>query len=172
VPAAYLELAADVGAGIAARQWSLVWGGSRAAMMGALAEAARQAGAPTIGVIPHSLVARERADPDADELHVVPSMRERKALMDAKADAFLALPGGLGTCEELFEVWTSRYLRMHDKPVVLLDPDTHWTGLLSWVHELRSRGFASDVALDTLTVASTVDDALDACGRAIGPGVS
>ena len=90
-------------------------------------------------------------------------MRERKALMDANADAFLTLPGGLGTCEELFEVWTSRYLRMHDKPVVLLDPDGHWDGLVDWVRELRAKGFASDVAVDALTVTRTVDEALDAC---------
>lgn len=172
MPPTYRELAAKVGAGIAARRWSLVWGGSRAAMMGTLASAARQAGARTIGVIPRSLMALEIADPDADELHVVETMRERKALMDARADAFLALPGGLGTCEELFEVWTSGYLRMHDKPVVLLDPDHHWAGLLSWVRELRSRGFASDAALDRLCVVTTVDEALDACRPPTGRAVS
>jgi len=164
VPAPYLELAAKVGSGIAARGWSLVWGGARVSMMGVLAQTARQGGAPTVGVIPRALLDREFADTDADELHVVETMRERKAAMDDRADAFLALPGGLGTCEELFEVWTARYLRMHTRPVVLLDPDGHWAGLLSWVRELRARGFASDIALDTLTVTASVDDALDACG--------
>jgi uncharacterized protein (TIGR00730 family) len=164
VPDAYLELAAKVGAGIAARGWALVWGGSRVSMMGALAQTARAGGAPTIGVIPRALVDREVADPEADELHVVDTMRERKAVMDEHADAFLALPGGLGTCEELFEVWTARYLSMHTRPVVLLDPDGHWAGLLGWVRELRDRGFASDLSLAALVVTASVDAALAACG--------
>jgi hypothetical protein len=164
VPDSYLELAAAVGAEIAARGASLVWGGGRASMMGAVARAARRGGARTVGVIPRALVDREWADHDADEMLVVDTMRERKALMEAHADAFLALPGGLGTCEELFEVWTARYLGMHDKPVVLLDPDTHWTGLIGWVQGLRDKGFASTKALDALAVTTTVAGALDACG--------
>jgi uncharacterized protein (TIGR00730 family) len=159
----FVELAEKVGAGIAARGWTLVWGGGRNSMMGAVARAAREGGARTVGVIPRSLVEREWADHEADELHVVDTMRERKALMEANADAFLALPGGLGTCEELFEIWTSRYLLMHTKPVVLLDVDQHWAGLLRWTAGLVDRGFASSSAVGALTVTSTVDDALDAC---------
>ncbi|GAA2971620.1 hypothetical protein GCM10010483_14690 [Actinokineospora diospyrosa] len=105
----------------------------------------------------------EVADPSADELIVVDTMRERKREMDDRADAFLALPGGLGTCEELFEVWTSRYLGMHTKPVVLLDPDDHWSGMLTWVRELHSRGFVNDVALNALTITRTADEALSVC---------
>ncbi|CRK61685.1 Lysine decarboxylase family [Alloactinosynnema sp. L-07] len=163
VPRGYLDLADEVGAGLAARGWNLVWGGSAAAMMGAVARSARRGGARTTGVIPRGLVELERADPQADELIVVDDMRQRKAQMDDRADAFLALPGGLGTCEELFEVWTSRYLGMHAKPVVILDPDDHWDGLLRWVRDLRSRGFISDAAVDALVVTRTVDAALDAC---------
>ncbi|MGH3863916.1 TIGR00730 family Rossman fold protein [Actinokineospora sp.] len=163
VPRGYLDLADEVGAGIAARGWNLVWGGSSAAMMGAVARSARRGGARTLGVIPSGLVALERADPEADELVVVDTMRERKAVMDDRSDAFLALPGGLGTCEELFEVWTSRYLGMHTKPVVLLDPDDHYEGLIKWARELQSRGFASQVALDALMVVRTAEEALDAC---------
>ena len=103
------------------------------------------------------------ADTDADELLVVETMRERKGLMDAHASAFLALPGGIGTCEELFEVWTSRYIGMHGKPVVLLDPEGHYKGLLDWVRGLVSDGFASQRALDALTVVTDVDAALEAC---------
>lgn len=163
VPPAYLELATAVGTGLAARGCSLVWGGSGASMMGAVAAAARAGGARTLGVIPQAMVAWERADRAADELLVVDTMRERKALMDAHADAFLALPGGLGTCEELFEVWTSRYLGMHDKPVVVLDPDDHWAGLLAWTAQLHDRGFATAASLQALVLARTVDEALDAC---------
>ena len=113
-------------------------------MMGAVALAARAGGARTTGVIPRSMVAREWADHDSDELLVVDTMRERKALMEAHADAFLALPGGLGTCEELFEVWSAGVLGLHAKPVVLLDPDGHYAGLLAWVRGLGDRGFLSD----------------------------
>jgi uncharacterized protein (TIGR00730 family) len=162
----YGQLAADVGAGIAARGWELVSGGGRSSMMGALASSARRHGARTVGVIPHSMVDREWADHDADELLVVETMRERKALMEAHADAFLALPGGVGTCEELFEVWTSGYLRMHDKPVVLLDTDGHYTGLLDWVRGLRDKGFVRPAALARLVVTHDIDAALDACAGA------
>ncbi|WP_035303615.1 TIGR00730 family Rossman fold protein [Actinokineospora inagensis] len=163
VPQSYLDLATEVGTGLATRGWTLVWGGSTAAMMGAVADAARQAGAPTIGVIPRPLINLERADPTATELIVVDTMRERKREMDERADAFLALPGGLGTCEELFEVWTSRYLGMHNKPVVLLDPDDHWSGMLTWVKDLHTRGFVSQTALDALVITHTPHDALTAC---------
>lgn len=159
----YVDLAAAVGSAIAARGWGLVSGGGRRSMMGALAVAARAGGARTIGVIPTSMVDREWADHDADELLVTDTMRERKALMEAHADAFLALPGGLGTCEELFEAWTAGYLDLHAKPVVLLDPDGHWTGLLDWVRDAAARGFVQPEAVARLVVTTDVDTALDAC---------
>jgi uncharacterized protein (TIGR00730 family) len=163
VPASYLELAAEVGTQIAARGWSLTWGGSSVSMMGEVARAARAGGARTLGVIPKGLVGTELADDHADELVVVDTMRERKALMEAHGDAFLALPGGIGTCEELFEMWTSRVLSMHTKPVVVLDVDDHYRGLFDWVRELGGRGFVSQTALDSLTVTGDVATALDAC---------
>lgn len=164
----YPALAAEVGRGIAARGWELVSGGGRRSMMGAVAGAARAGGARTTGVIPRSMVEREWADHESDELLVTETMRERKALMEAHADAFLALPGGIGTCEELFEVWTSGYLGLHDKPVVLLDPDGHWTGLLDWVRGLHERGFVQAEALARLVVATDVAAALDACAGSPG----
>ncbi|MCP2165616.1 LOG family protein [Goodfellowiella coeruleoviolacea] len=163
VPQSYLDLAASVGTAIAERGWSLVWGGGRTSMMGEVARHARAGGARTTGVIPRELVDREVADHDADELLVVETMRERKALMEAHASAFLALPGGLGTCEELFEVWTARYLAMHTKPVVLLDVDGHYQGLLAWVDQMRERGFLSHASMAALTVTTDVAEALDAC---------
>ncbi|MBA8822934.1 hypothetical protein FHX42_000263 [Saccharopolyspora lacisalsi] len=159
----YLDLAAEVGSGVAKRGWNLVSGGGRVSMMGEVARSARLGGARTVGVIPQELVDREVADTAAEELLVVDDMRERKGLMDAHATAFLALPGGIGTCEELFEVWTSRYIGMHTKPVVLLDPDGHYRGLLEWVRGLAGTGFASQRSLDALTVATDVTTALDAC---------
>lgn len=163
VPQRYLDLATDVGTEIAARGWGLVSGGGRRSMMGAVAVAARKGGARTVGVIPRSMVEREWADHDSDELLVTETMRERKALMEVHADAFLALPGGIGTCEELFEVWTSGSLGLHDKPVVVLDPDGHYAPLLDWVEGLVEKGFASQHSpLTRLVVAPTVVAALDA----------
>lgn len=168
----YLELAEAVGREIAGRGWTLVSGGGRRSMMGAIAGAARVAGGRTVGVIPQSMVEREWADHDSDELVVTDSMRERKQLMEDRADAFLALPGGLGTCEELFEVWSAGALGLHGKPVVLLDPDGHWDGLLDWVAGLAGRGFASHAPGQRLRVVRSSSDpvgaALDACARPVG----
>ncbi|MCE0766178.1 TIGR00730 family Rossman fold protein [Pseudonocardia kujensis] len=166
VPQRYLDLATRTGTAIAARGWTLVSGGGRRSMMGAVALAAREGGARTVGVIPRSMVEREWADHDSDELLVTETMRERKALMEAHADAFLALPGGIGTCEELFEVWTAGSLDLHGKPVVVLDPDGHWSGLLDWVSGLVEAGFAGRAPVERLVVARTVDEALDACAPA------
>ncbi|WP_132423876.1 TIGR00730 family Rossman fold protein [Pseudonocardia endophytica] len=165
VDARYVELAAAVGREVAARGWSLVSGGGRRSMMGAVARAAREGGARTVGVIPQSMVEREWADADSDELVVTGSMRERKEQMERRSDAFLALPGGLGTCEELFEVWSSGVLELHDKPVVLLDPDGHWQGLLDWVAGLSGKGFAFGELMRRITVVTDVEAALDACAR-------
>ncbi|MDQ2706220.1 MAG: TIGR00730 family Rossman fold protein [Actinomycetota bacterium] len=159
----HLELADAVGRGIAARGWTLVSGGGQASMMGAVARGARAGGARTIGVIPRSMVEREWADHDCDELVVTETMRERKALMDVRADAFITLAGGLGTCEELFETWSARVLELHTKPVVLLDPGGHYSGLLGWLRGVVDAGFAHRGALDLLVVTTDVDAALDAC---------
>jgi len=161
VPEPYLALAGDVGAAIAARGWSLVSGGGRVSMMGAVARTAREGGARTVGVIPEALVAHEVADDQADELVVVADMRTRKGEMDARSDAVLALPGGLGTLEELFEAWTSGYLRMHDKPVVVLDPDGVFAPLRQQVDQLIETGFARPTVNDALAWATEVGEAFD-----------
>ncbi len=157
----HLVLAAEVGSAIAARGWSLVSGGGRVSMMGAVARAARAGGAHTVGVMPRVLVDAEVADAEADELLVVDDMRTRKAVMDASCDAVLALPGGLGTLEELFEAWTSRALGIHAKPVVVLDPDGHYAPLFAWLEGLRGTGFVSDRGMGALVRVRTVDEALD-----------
>jgi uncharacterized protein (TIGR00730 family) len=158
-----LDLAARVGGAIAARGWTLVSGGGNVSAMGAVAAAARERGGRTVGVIPKALVHRELADIDADELVVTETMRERKQVMEDRADAFIALPGGIGTLEEFFEAWTAGYLGMHDKPVVMLDPFGHYDGLRSWLHGLIDSGYVGQNALDRLVVTEDVDDALDAC---------
>ena len=158
-----LDLAHRVGAAIAGRGWTLVSGGGNVSAMGAVATGARLCGGHTIGVIPKALVHRELADVDADELIVTDTMRQRKQVMEERSDAFLALPGGIGTLEELFETWTAGYLGMHDKPVVLLDPAGHYDGLRAWLATLIDTGYVSQAALDRLVVVEDVDTALDLC---------
>jgi hypothetical protein len=127
--------------------------------MGAVARAARAAGARTVGVIPAALLELEVGDQDADELVVVDDMRTRKRLMDDYADGFLTLPGGLGTLEELTEVWTARFLGMHAKPVVALDVDGLYAPLRAQVDLMVERGFVRPEAAGALQWASSVDEA-------------
>jgi hypothetical protein len=158
----YQELARVVGARIADGGHSLVSGGGRVSMMGAVAQAARAGGAHTVGVIPQHLMALEVADVQADELVVVDTMRERKRIMDERADAFLVLPGGIGTFEEFFEAWTSASLGMHAKPVVVLDPDGFYAPLWAYLESLRDQGFVRAEAFAALRLASSVPAAFDA----------
>lgn len=133
-------------------------------MMGAVASAARRGGARTVGVIPEGLRVREVADTSADELVVVPTMRERKREMEERSDAFLTLPGGIGTLEEMFEAWTAASLGFHHKPVVLYDPIGFFEPLLAWVRGMATAGLVQPHALDCLAVCDSLDEALDACG--------
>ena len=158
----YVELATAVGTELARRGHSLVSGGGSVSCMGAVARAARAGGAHTVGVIPRVLLDLEVADHDADELLVTDDMRARKGVMDARADAFLTLPGGLGTLEELLEIWVSRTLAMHAKPVVVLDPDGLYQPLRAQVDLLVERGFVRDGARDAISWAGDVGAAFDA----------
>lgn len=157
----YVELGAEVGAELAVRGHSLVSGGGSISAMGALARAARAGGAHTTGVIPQALVEWEVADHDADELVVTPDMRSRKGEMDARSDAFLVLPGGIGTLEELLEIWVARVLRMHARPVVVLDPDGVYDPLREQIRVLVERGFMRPASAEVLRWAGTVSGALD-----------
>jgi uncharacterized protein (TIGR00730 family) len=158
-----LTLAGDVGRAIAAKGWTLVSGGGNVSAMGAVADGARENGGRTVGVIPKKLVHRELADVNASELIVTDTMRERKQIMEDRSDAFIALPGGIGTLEEFFEAWTAGYLNMHDKPLVMLDPHGHYDGLLTWLRTLVDTGYVQQAALDRLVVAKDVDEAIAAC---------
>ena len=157
----YVDVAAEVGTALALRGHTLVSGGGNLSAMGAVARAARAGGAFTVGVIPSALLEVEVGDRDADELLVVDDMRTRKGLMDARSDAFLALPGGLGTLEELLEVWVARSLGMHAKPVVALDVDDLYAPLRAQVELMVERGFVRPPAVEALQWASTVEEALD-----------
>jgi len=135
--------------------------------MGAVALAARKGGAYTIGVIPEALVAKEVADDAADELVVTRDMRERKGEMDRRCDAFLALPGGIGTLEEIFEIWVARSLGMHDKALVVLDPDGVYDMLRAQIDDLVLRGFARPAVRDSIAWTTSVDAAFDALESAV-----
>ena len=163
-----LTLARRVGEAIAERGWTLVSGGGNVSAMGAVAAGARSRGGRTVGVIPKALVHRELADIEADELIVTDTMRQRKQVMEDRSNAFLALPGGIGTLEELFETWTAGYLGMHERPVVLLDPNSHYQGLLRWLESLVPTGYVSQAALDRLAVVEDVEMALGLCARGAG----
>jgi uncharacterized protein (TIGR00730 family) len=157
----WLDLATETGKELAARGHTLVSGGGCVGMMGAVADGARAGGAHTIGVIPQSLMDLEVADTAADELIVTDDMGVRKNLMIERSDAFITLPGGLGTLDELFEVWTTATLSLHRKPIVLLDPDGFYTGLMSWLGALADTQFVRRPALELVTVVSTIPAALD-----------
>ena len=163
----YVELAAAVGTELARRGHSLVSGGGSVSCMGAVARAARAGGAHTVGVIPRVLLDLEVADNDADELLVTDDMRARKGLMDARADAFLTLPGGLGTLEELLEIWVSRTLAMHAKPVVVLDPAGIFDPLRAQVDLLVRGGFVREGAQAAVTWVRDPGEALDAIDAAL-----
>ena len=138
---AFAEAARQVGLWIAQNKGQLVYGGGHNGLMGMMADACLQAGGRVVGVIPKALVEKEWAHSGCSELHVVENMHERKRLMAERADAFLAMPGGIGTFEEFFEVWTWRQLGYHDKPVGLLNIQGYYDNLLAFLSTSVQQGF-------------------------------
>ncbi len=138
---AYLDFARDFGTDLASRGLDLVYGGGRIGLMGAVADAVLAAGGKVIGVIPRSLADREVAHAGLTELHLVDTMHERKALMADLADGFAALPGGLGTLDEWFEIWTWAQLGYHQKPIGLLNFEGFFDPLLTFLDRLVAEGF-------------------------------
>jgi uncharacterized protein (TIGR00730 family) len=136
-----LTLGFQLGAEIAQQGHELVWGGGAISVMGEVAKGAREFGGKTIGVIPERLMNVEFIDHDSTELHVVADMRERKGLIEKLADGFIALPGGIGTLEEFFEIWVGRYLGFHNKPIAVLDPDNVYKTLRVALDDLTAKNF-------------------------------
>jgi uncharacterized protein (TIGR00730 family) len=153
---AHVELARSVGAGLAARGLGVVYGGGRVGLMGAMADAALAAGGEVVGVIPRRLVDRELAHPGLTELHVVGSLHERKAKMAELADGFIALPGGLGTLEELAEVASWAQLDLHTKPIGLLGA-RYWEPLLAWLDRAVVEGFIAAEHRRLITLDENLD---------------
>lgn len=171
--AAFRAAAEAMGRTIGERGWRLVYGGGNVGLMGAVADAALAAGAEVVGVIPERLVGLEVGHRGLTTLHVVETMHERKRLMAELADVFVALPGGIGTFEELFEVWTWRHLGYHDQPIGLLNVEGFYDPLLAFMRQTEAAGFVDGTQQRMLTVGAEPIELLDRlaaeAGRATRP---
>lgn len=156
--AKYHAAATRVGEEIARHQWALVYGGGKTGLMGAVARAVKGGGGKVIGVIPDFMKARELEFTEADELVSVLTMRERKMLMETRADAFLALPGGWGTLEELMEILTLAHLETLKKPVVILNQDGYYNDLLRFNEKIIAEKFMRETIRLKYSVAQTVEE--------------
>ena len=154
----YYEGAEAVGRSMVANGWGLVYGGGNSGMMGSVARSVKAAGGHVVGVIPHFMKERELAYEQADELITVDSMRERKRVMEERAAAFLALPGGIGTLEELTEIMTLRYINRLDKPVVVFNPHGYYDDLIRFFERMTAEGFKSTGLSDLYSVAKAVGE--------------
>lgn len=159
----YLDLAFDIGVAIANSGADLVWGGGQISMMGAAAKGARGRGAKTFGVIPEKLVSVEFEDLEATEMFIASNMRTRKAKMEELADAFIMLPGGIGTLEEFFEIWVGRKLGYHSKPVVVCDPYGTFAQLRSALDYLSDEEFIGANSNELVAWCRDIPSAILAC---------
>ena len=164
----HLAVARTVGSWIGRHGGQLVYGGGRAGLMGEVAQATLKAGGRVVGIIPKALVEKEWAMHDCSELHIVDTMHDRKRMMAERADAFVALPGGIGTFEELFEVWTWRQLGYHDKPVGILNVGGYYDGLLSFLSTAVTQQFMSDWQMQLIQAASDPEALLSNLVQAAG----
>ncbi len=166
----FTTAARAVGRWIGEHQGQLVYGGGRSGLMGEVAQATRQAGGRVVGVIPQALVDKELANHACDELHIVQTMHERKAIMAERSDAFIALPGGIGTFEELFEVWTWRQLGYHDKPIGLLNVAGYYDALDGFLQSCVRSGFMGEWQMGLVQMhddcAALLRDLVEAAGTA------
>jgi hypothetical protein len=156
-----MRSAEQMGDAIGRRGWQLVYGGGRVGLMGALADAALAAGAEVDGVIPQSLMQREVGHHRLTRLRVVDTMHERKRLMAEHCNAFIALPGGIGTFEELFEVWSWRHLGYHERPIGLLDVAGYFQPLLAMVRQAERTGFVTPDQLGMVALHESAKSLLD-----------
>ena len=167
--AIYAEAARDLGAALAANGISLVYGGGNVGLMGIVADAVSAGGGRVIGVMPDFLARRELANTGADELIVTGSMHERKQRMFDLADAFVVLPGGIGTLDETLEMLTWKQLRQHDKPVVLFDVAGCWRPLVALIDAVIGNGFAPEWTRRLFDVVERAEDVLPAIRRTASP---
>jgi uncharacterized protein (TIGR00730 family) len=155
-----MQAASELGAAIAREGWRLVYGGNNLGSMGALADACRRAGGKVIGVTPQFFVDKGYGDRDCHELIITPDMRTRKAKMEDLADAFVTLPGGFGTLEELSEMLVGRLLKSHAKPVIILNVENFYAPLLDLFDRMIEGSFAKEKHRSIYSVASTIPEAI------------
>jgi uncharacterized protein (TIGR00730 family) len=166
---AYVTVAQELGSQIASRGIRLIFGGGRIGLMGEVADQVLAGGGKVTGVIPHFLDNLEVAHGGVTELITVDSMHERKYIMYNKSDAFVILPGGLGTLDECMEILTWKQLQIHASPVVILDIDGYWKALRILFQDIVDGGFAHPKALDLFSIVDNVDDVFDAIAAASEP---
>lgn len=157
----YMQAAVAVGTALAAAGKGLVYGGGNVGLMGAVASAGRDAGGEVVGVIPEALVDKEIAHDDLTRLEIVPGMHERKQRMADLSSAFVVLPGGVGTLEEFFEVWTWQQLGIHQKPIAIYDVNGFWDPLVVMIDRLVAEGFVGAQFRDALIHATDPSELLD-----------
>ena len=156
----YAQVAQEVGHWIGEHQGQLVYGGGENGLMGLVAKSTMEAGGRVVGIIPTALKTKEKPRIACDELHVVDTMHERKQMMAERADLFLALPGGIGTFEEFFEIWTWRQLGYHNKPIGLLNTEGYYDSLLAFAQSSVEKGFLSDSQMALIKTGSQAQELL------------
>jgi len=154
------SMADELGKKIGNMNGEVVYGGGRWGLMGEIAEASIKSGSKVTGVITHDLLKIESSSENLDKLFTVDSMTERKSKMIEMADIFLVLPGGIGTLDELFDVWTTRQLKQHKKPIILLNYDNYFEHLISFAKKAVAEGFMTNKHKDLLKIVKTVDEAI------------
>ena len=164
---AFAEATRATAAAMVRENIQLVYGGGRLGLMGLIADSVLELGGEVYGVIPQALVDIEVAHPSVTKLHVVETMHERKAKMTELADGFLALPGGIGTLDELFEAWSWNALGYHKKPFCLLNTNGYWDGLIEFIDHATQSGFMSAQRRQQLLVADTPEPALELLDEAV-----
>jgi uncharacterized protein (TIGR00730 family) len=169
VARAFYDASAALGESIAANRWKLVYGGNSVGLMGALADAARAAGGSVIGVTPQLFIDKCIHDQNCQELIVTETLRQRKAVMEDRGDAFIALPGGLGTFEEIFEIICAKQLACHNKPIVLLNIDDYFAPLVAMIEHGIELNFIRARAREVYFVAHDVEQAIDYLRRYVPP---
>lgn len=168
----YVSEARKLGTLLAKRKIGLVYGGASVGLMGAVADATLEGGGEVIGVIPKSLLARELAHKQLSDLRIVDSMHERKATMAQLSEGFIAIPGGIGTLEEIFEIWTWGQLGDHEKPCALLNTGNYYSPLLSFIDRVVAEGFVKPAHREMLLVDADPERLLDRMNTYVPPIVN
>jgi len=164
-------MAHDVSTALAKRKLTIVYGGGHVGLMGIVADAALKAGAKVIGIIPEHIKSKEVQHTGLTQLHVVPDMHTRKRMMVERADAFIILPGGLGTLDETFEILTWKKLNLHNKPVIIFNQDGYWDPLIALIERTLKEGFSQPSDRALFKVVISIDELFEALDQEANPTI-